>query len=190
MNTDIVYDLLNQDKKYIPIKLTYINNLTKANQKNKNEFSSDSKIFKPGLMNKDNDNTLDEKNEIIKLDKSKENLKLKKNAIEEKNIKNEFIKEINYFYVLKSNFCLKDNKSKLIQLCHNLVIEDMSVERILQRLYNLERIYFSFLKEEKRKIKLIKIKRFKEINKCILDINNEMNNSKNKNEFENNKENI
>ena len=65
----------------------------------------------------------------------------------------------------------------------------MSVERILQRLYNLERIYYSFLKEEKGKIKLLKIKRFKEINKCIFDINNEMYNLKNKNESENNKEN-
>ena len=189
MNTDIVYDILNQDKKYIPIKLTHINNLTKINQKNKNEYSSDKKIFQPELMNKINDNTLDENNEIIKLDKSKENLKMKKNAIEEKNINNEFIKKINYFYVLKSYFCFKDNKSKLIQLCHNLVIEDMSVERIIQRLYNLERIYYSYLKEETGKIKLIKIKRFKEINKCILDINNEKYNTTNKNEFENNKEN-
>ena len=188
MSTDIVYDLLNQDKKYIPIKLTHINNLTKINQKKKNEFS-DRKQFKSELMNKDNDNTHDEKNEIIKLDKSRENLRIKKDTIEEKNINNEFIKEINYFYVLKSYFCLKDNKSKLIQLCHNLVIEDMSVERILQRLYNLERIYYSFLKEEKGKIKLIKIKRFKEINKCILDINNEIYSPKNKNEYEKNKEN-
>ena len=189
MNTDIVYDLLNQDKKYIPIKLTHINNLTKSNQKKKNEFSSDRKKIKSELVNKDNDNTLDEKNEIIKLDKSRENLRAKKDTIEEKNINNEFIKEINYFYVLKSYFCFKDNKTKLIQLCHNLVIEDMSVERILQRLYNLERIYYSFLKEEKGKIKLLKIKRFKEINKCIFDINNEMYNLKNKNESENNKEN-
>ena len=160
MSKDIVYDLLNQDKKYIPIKLTHINNLTKINQKKKNEFS-DRKKFKPELMNKDNDNTHDEKNEIIKLDKSRENLRIKNDIIEEKNIDNKFIKEINYFYVLKSYFCFKDNKSKLIQLCHNLVIEDMSVEKILQRLYNLERIYFSFLKEEKGKIKLSKIKRFK-----------------------------
>ena len=65
----------------------------------------------------------------------------------------------------------------------------MSVERILQRLYNLERIYFSFLKEEKGKFKLIKIKRFKEINKCILNINNEIYNGKRQNEYENNKEN-
>ena len=65
----------------------------------------------------------------------------------------------------------------------------MSVERILQRLYNLERIYYSFLKEEKGKIKLIKIKRFKEINQCIFDINNEIYNRKNINEYENRKEN-
>jgi hypothetical protein len=38
MSTDIVYDLLNQDKKYIPIKLTHINNLTKNNQKEKMNF--------------------------------------------------------------------------------------------------------------------------------------------------------
>jgi hypothetical protein len=189
MNTDIVYDLLNQDKTYIPIKLTRINNLTKNNQKKKNEFSSDRKNINPELMNKDNDNTRDGKNEIIKLDKSRENFRIKNDPIEEKDINKKFMKEINYFQVIKSYFCFKDNKSKLIQLCHNLVIEDMSVERILQRLYNLERIYFSFLKEEKGKIKLIKIKRFKEINKCLLDINNEIYNSKNKIKSENNKDN-
>ena len=188
MNTDIVYDLLNQDKTYIPIKLTRINNLTKNNQKKKNEFSSDRKNINPELMNKDNDNTRDEKNEIIKFGKSRENLTLN-NPIEEKDNINKFMKEINYFQVIKSYFCFKDNKSKLIQLCNNLVIEDMSVERILQRLYNLERIYYSFLKEEKGKIKLVKIKRFKEINKCILDINNEIYNTKNINEYENSKEN-
>jgi hypothetical protein len=123
------------------------------------------------------------------LDKSRENIRIKNEPIEEKNINNKFVKEINYFQVIKSYFCFKNNKSKLIQLCDNLIIEDMSVERILQRLYNLERIYYSFLKEEKGKIKLIKIKRFKEINKCILDINNEIYNTTNKNEFENNKEN-
>ena len=188
MNTDIVYDLLNQDKKYIPIKLTQINNLTKNNPK-KNEISTDRKKINPELMNKINDNTHDEKNEIIKLDKSRENLRIKNDPIEEKNINNKFMKEINYFHIIKSYFCFKDNKSKLIQLCHNLVMEDMSVERILQRLYNLERIYYSFLKEEKGKIKLIKIKRFKEINQCIFDINNEIYNRKNINEYENRKEN-
>jgi len=191
MSTDIVYDLLNQDKKYIPIKLTHIKNLTKNNQKKNSEFSSDRKKINPELMNKDNynDNTREEKNEIIKLDKSRENLRIKKDSNEEKNINNKFMKKINYFYILKSYFCFKDNKSKLIELCHKLVIEDMSVERILQRFYNLERIYYSFLKEEKGKIKLIKIKRFNEINKCIMDINNEIYNSKNKKESENNKEN-
>ena len=188
MNTDIVYDLLNQDKKYIPIKLIQINNLTKNNPK-KNEISSDRKKINPELMNKINDNTHDEKNEIIKLDKSRENLKMKNEPNEERNINNKFMKELNYFHIIKSYFCFKDNKSKLIQLCHNLVMEDMSIERILQRLYNLERIYYSFLKEEKGKIKLIKIKRFKEINKCIMNINNEIYNSKNINESENNKEN-
>ena len=131
MNTDIVHDLLNQDKKYIPIKLKHINNITKI--KKKNEFSSDRKEINPELMNKENDITHDEKNEIIKLDKSRENLRIKKDPNEEGNINNQFMKEINYFQVLKSYFCFKDNKTKLIQLCHNLVIEDMSVERILQR---------------------------------------------------------
>ena len=190
MNIDIVYDILNQDKKYIPIKITHINNFAKNNQKKKDEFYSDRKKINPELINKNKDNTRDEKNEIaIKLDKSRENLRIKNNPNEGKSINNKFMKEINYLNIIKSYFCFKDNKSKLIELCHNLVIEDMSVERILQRLYNLERIYYSFLKKEKGKIKLIKIKRFNEINKCLTDINNELYNIKNKNEFENNKEN-
>jgi hypothetical protein len=103
MNTDIVYDLLNQDTKYIPFKLAHINNLTKSNQKKKNEFSSDRKKIDPEIMNKDNDNdnTRNEKNEIIKLEKSRENLRIKNYPIEEKNTNNKFMKEINYFQVIK-----------------------------------------------------------------------------------------
>ena len=37
----------------------------------------------------------------------------------------------------------------------------MPVERLLQRLYNLERIYFSFLKEEKGKLNLLKLRDLK-----------------------------
>ena len=114
MSRDIVYNLLNHHKKYIPIKQTHINNLTKTNQKIKNEFFSDRKKIVPELMNKDNDNTHDEKNDIIKMDKSRENLRIKNDQIEEKKINNRFMKKINYFHVIKSYLCFKDNKSKLI----------------------------------------------------------------------------
>ena len=80
--------------------------MTKNNHRKKNEFSSDRKKINPELMNKDNDNTRDDKNEIIKFGKSRENLTIN-NTIEEKDSINKFMKEINYFQVIKIIFVLK-----------------------------------------------------------------------------------
>ena len=59
------------------------------------------------------------------------------------------MKSINYFHIIKSYFCFKDNKTKLIYICQSTIIEDMSIEKILERIYNLENIYIS-LNERKK----------------------------------------
>lgn len=75
---------------------------------------------------------------------------------------------------MKSFLCFKDKKTKLINLCHTIILQDLCIERILERFYNLEKIYQFFKGKEKEKIECIKTKRFKEINKYIYMINHEM----------------
>ena len=82
------------------------------------------------------------------------------------------MKKINYYHILKSYLCFEDKKSKLINLCHNIVTEDMSIERILERFYNLENIYNLFSNEEKTKFKLINNNRLKEVNQYIYTVKN------------------
>ena len=67
----------------------------------------------------------------------------------------------------KKFFCFKDKKTKLINLCENIINEDMSIERILERFYNLEHIYKYFSKEKKEKFNIIEENRLKEVYKYI-----------------------
>ena len=97
-------------------------------------------------------------------------------------LNNDLIKKINYFHILKSYFCFSDNKTKLINLYHNIIKEDMSVEKILERFYNLDNIFQYFNKEEIIKLNDINNNGFKEINIYNYDdINNGIINENDKN---------
>ena len=110
--------------------------------------------------------SLDKDKNDTKSDLSKDNIDI-----------NKTLKKINYYYIIKSFLCFKDKKTKLINLCHNIIIEDLCVERILRRLYDLERIY-NFLTSEEENNDYFSDNRFNEINKLLYDINNEIKNKK------------
>ena len=76
------------------------------------------------------------------------------------------LKDINIFNIIKS-FIFNSNKDKLINICHNIIIEDMCIENILEKFYNLVRIYKSILEEERYNLGLNKDPRFREINSII-----------------------
>ena len=72
--------------------------------------------------------------------------------------KEDILQKINIFNIVQSFFCCS-NKDKLISLCHELIINDMSVENILERFYKLENIFnsvFSCPKYNQSKFKEIK----------------------------------
>ena len=74
---------------------------------------------------------------------------------------NKEFKKINYFHILISYLCFKTKKTEIINLCDDIVTEDLCVERILKRLYNLERLYSDFsLNEGKEDMKTYKNKIF------------------------------
>ena len=89
-----------------------------------------------------------EKNKEIKLGKMNEIKRISKTKIIRKiRVNNQIMKQINYCHILKSFLCFKDKKTKLINLCENIINEDMSIERILERFYNFNIIEENRLKE-------------------------------------------
>ena len=150
---------INEKKMSVDIIRKLFNIENKNNQKKFNKFDNRIKLV-PNKIN--NSFILSEKNSI-----NIECSKIKYNPLENKNEK--IFRRINIFNVIKSFIC-NDNKSKLISLCHELVIEDLCVENILEKFYNLRRIYHSISDSDKNKLGLNKEPRFREINSKINDI--------------------
>ena len=100
---------------------------------------------KGGLVKKikdiDKDKTISEfeekqnSKEVIK--ESSNNNKLKDKKLKERKLEN-----LNFYEIIKSFFCFKDVKTKLINFCNRIIKEDICIDRILSRLYNLEKIYY------------------------------------------------
>ena len=91
---------------------------------------------------------------------------------EDKNII-KVMKILNITNIIKSFFCLKDRKLKLINLCNDIVNKDICIERILKRLYTLENQYNSLIEEDSSKSFINSdISKIKNI---IKRINNEVN---------------
>jgi len=138
----------------------------------KNKKIESSRKVKSEIFNKSNKLNNSINNNKIEL--SGNNNKIPKDNIIKKNDNNKFFKEINFLHFIKSFLCFKDNKSQFINFCCNIITKDMSIERILDRFYNLEKINYYLSKKEKRKLKSIKNKKFLEIDKKIEEINGEI----------------
>ena len=67
---------------------------------------------------------------------------------EDKNII-KVMKNLNFINAIKSYFCFRDKKLKLINMCYDIVKKDICVERILKRLYILENEYNSLIEGDK-----------------------------------------
>ena len=184
MSTDIIDNLLNEEKPFE----TNNNNIKNIFEENKtNELFKEKKLFHESVVNI-NENNTDLKDNNIEENNSetKKDYNISKNNIEI-NRRNKILKKINYFHIIKSFFCFKDKRTKLIDLCHDIITEDMSVERILKRFYNLELLYQKFSNEESNQNDINKIKNFKEINDNIDKINNNLK-KENYSNYQNNSE--
>ena len=84
------------------------------------------------------------------------------------------LKKLNYYYLLKSYLCCKDKKTKLINCCDNLILDELSVAKILKRLNDMgEQIncIINILNENSLKANNTpKSTKFDEINALIDDI--------------------
>ena len=142
------------------------------------------------LKNIDKDKTItefEEKQNSREVIKESNNIKLKDKKLKERNIK--ILKNLNLFDIIKSFFCFKDVRTKIIDLCNRIIKEDICIDRILSRLYNLEKVYYLIENEEYDKCKLNRKEEFKKINDYLFTINYEIKKSSNSKKEKNQKEN-
>ena len=178
MSKDIIRYILSKDEENYLIRQNYNINLIKKKDNTNSKIMSDKRVINNEL--KDNIN-VSHKNKMkykYRISASKEEIFEKIKKINKSNINNKILKELNYFYILKSYFCFKDKKTRLINLCQNIVLEDICIEKLLKRLYNLESIYNN-QQENKDKFELIKNWRFNILYKYIYKINKELIKNKN-----------
>jgi len=129
---------------------------------------------------------LEEKQNSKEFIKESNYIKLKDKKLK-RNIK--ILKNLNLIDIIKSFFCFKDSRTKLIDLCDKIIKEDICIDRILSRLYNLEKFYCIIETEEFNKCKLNRKEEFKKINYYLSQINNEIKNNNNKKIEKNQKDN-
>ena len=137
-------------------------------------------------INKDKTITeFEEKQNSKEVIKESNYIKLKDKKLK-RNIK--ILKNLNLIDIIKSFFCFKDARTKLIDLCDKIIKEDICIDRVLSRLYNLEKFYCLIETEEFNKCKLNRKEEFKKINYYLSQINDEMKKNNN-NKIEKNQKN-
>ena len=135
MSRDVFRSIINNEKIYENnINLTFDNNKFNKNIeiKTKDLFSEKeikSKIELSSISTNSNSENKDKQTNNKKLTKIK------------------ILNQLNFFDFFKSYFCFKSTKYKLIDICHDLFKEEICIDRILKRLYNLEN-YISFNKDK------------------------------------------
>ena len=143
-----------------------------SNNINKNNISKEKQIHEIFDNNYDKNQkriidtqkSVDSSNEISsKIDLESEN--------KNENINN-IMKNLKINSIIKSFFCCKDKKTKIINLCEDIVEKDICIERILKRLYLIE-----------NEFDILKNKNFFEIQNIIDNISKESN-EKNNNKIE------
>ena len=172
MTLDLVRSLLDKknenDKEYIDHfkrTKTYHQVFGKSKKPKKKNFEfSSSDNLKESIEQKDITHK-------IKENKNKEkkiiNKVITKNF--DKNIDNELkMKKVNVWTIIKSYFlCSKDNRTKLVNICHETILRELSIDKILIKLFKLEKIYYLLSNKHKAKIQLMEIKEFKDVNEFL-----------------------
>ena len=172
MSKDIIRILLNEETivneinhSQVPNQQYKINKLFKNIEKNK---ISSLELMKSNAKSEEKINAFEN---LEKHNKSNINNKtIKRNSLNESD---KILKKLNFINIIKSYFCFKDRKTLLINACHKFVINNISIEKILETIYKLENVYYILLKKNKHKFKTKKYvnKRLREINKYIYEIN-------------------
>ena len=136
MSKDIIKYILYGDNENIKIN---INNKVFKNQIAITESGMNIRNEKEEKEKESISNNSNEKNNTIRTNNINTDNKDEFGKKKQNKINNLF--KTNYLYNLKSFFCFKDRKTKFINLCHEAIINEICIERILKRLMDLEKIY-------------------------------------------------
>ena len=135
-----------------------------SNDINKNNIAKEKQIHE--IFDNDYEKNRNRIIDIPKITDSSNDISTK-NDLESEN-KNERInnimKNLKINSIIKSFFCCEDKKTKIINLCEDIVEKDICIERILKRLYLIE-----------NEFDILKNKNFFEIQNIIDNISNESN---------------
>jgi len=179
MSKDIILSIINRNNKDDDLKKKNKSINAKNEFIKENEISSKLKFEISEIkVNKNYSYNIDKHIKNDNLPKIKRNLK--KENINSTTTNNKILNKLNIFVIFQSYLCFKhkNNKIKLLNLCHNIIKEDICIERILERFYKLENIYRFTRKEGK--FNIFKNKRFIDVRKYIYDINYEIIKEENK----------
>ena len=178
MNKDIIRSLLNRNINNEITEHSLIENNRRKKRLFNNLINSERKDINLNIIERSNNRY--NSNKLINL--SKNAIFIEENVNRKKFMKIQILKRINLCDIIKSYFCSKYKKSNLINICNNFVMKDLCVERILGRLYELEKIFNLLSKEELSKLNLYTDKKYSKVSKIINEIYIEiMKNNNNKN---------
>ena len=144
----LLYKKMNKDiiKNILSINENKNNNISKEKQFHK-IFDNNFEIIKDKEEKKEVDSKHNDSTRSEGLPKQ-----IKFEVISEKENNDDKItnvmKKLNTLAIIKSFFCFKDKKIKLINLCNDIIEKDICIERILKRLYLIEN-EFDILRNEK-----------------------------------------
>jgi hypothetical protein len=177
MNVDLARVLMNQkietDKDYN--KLFEKNNNLKFTFGNIDNINSKNKVQNCNINKQSNSLKIDKINPIvdssIATDIRDKDSVPKENNIKYKNnnlFQEKIMKKIHIYHILKSYiFCFNDKKTKLINLCNNIILDELNIDKILSRIFKLEKIYSLLSEEDKEKIDFIPIKELENIKEYV-----------------------
>jgi len=152
--------ILDDDKNYISNIRHQEISKTLYQNKDKNVKASERREIKDEEINETNIKNNKEAFDNNKFNISKENIILDNGKKNHFKINGKLLSEIGFCDILKSYFCFKDKKTKLVNDCHSIIIEDMCLEKILKRIYSLENIsnYYYLKKIKNKRFKMKKSK--------------------------------
>ena len=138
MNKDIINYILvsNEKKEYRRDKIVFSKNkifnqifpIDKINKK----YIAEKKIKKGSKIDDE------------QISKASFNISNKDDVLKEKNTDyeiNNVMRDLDFISIMKSFCCIRGKKLQIINLCNDIVNEDICIERILKRLYTLENNY-------------------------------------------------
>ena len=125
----------------------------------------DNKIKQSDNKSKNLDNNNEIAETIDNINTKSINYSLDKNSnVDDKRIN--VLNSLNYYHIIKSYLCFKDDKTKLINCCDDLIKEELAIERILRRMNDMED-QINFISNSLNASNTCKNDKFDEINELI-----------------------